>query len=48
MNLSKQWKSIGRGKEEMKKRRAANKKLVTRSLTWLIFLGETSYNIETS
>ena len=37
-----------REKEEMKKRRAANKKLVTRSLTWLILLRETSYSTETS
>ena len=48
MNLSKQWNSLGKGKKEMKKQRAANKKLVTGYLTWLILLGETSYNIETS
>ena len=48
MNLSRQWKNLGRGKEEMKKQRASNKNLVTGSLTWLIFLRETSYNIETS
>ena len=48
MNLSRQWKNLGRGKEEMKKQRAVNKKLVTGSLTWLILLGETSYNTETS
>ena len=48
MNLSRQWNNLGRGREEMKKQRAANKKLVIGSLTWLILLGETSYNIETS
>ena len=48
MNLSRQWKSLGRGKEEMKKQRAANKNLVTGSLTWRILLRETSYNTKTS
>ena len=47
MNLSNQWKSLGRGKEEIKKRRAVNKNPVIGSLTWLILLGETSYNTET-
>ena len=37
-----------RGKEEMKKQRTSNKKLVTGSLTWQILLGEASYSIETS
>ena len=48
MNLSRQWKNLGRGKDEMKKRRAANKNLVTGSLTRLILHGEISYNTETS
>ena len=33
MNLSKQWKNLGRGNEEMKKQRAVKKKLVIGSLT---------------
>ena len=32
----------------MKKQRVVNKKLVNGSLTWRIWLGETSYNTETS
>ena len=48
MNLSRQWKSIGKGKEEMKKQRTAKKKMVIGSLTWRILLGETSCNTETS
>ena len=32
----------------MKKRRAANKKLVTGSSIWLILLGEINYSIEPS
>ena len=47
-NCSGQWKNLGRGKEEMKKWRAANKKLVTRSLIWLILLGKINYSTETS
>ena len=48
MNLSRQWKSLGRGKKEMKKQRTMNKKLVTGSLTWRILHGEISYSTETS
>ena len=53
MNLSKQWKNLGRGKVEMKKRRAANKKLVTSdmaSIAWRDklqhrdFIGERGFN----
>ena len=47
-NLSRQLKNIGRGKEEMKKHRAMNKKLVTGSLIWLILFREINYNTETS
>ena len=48
MNLSRQWKSRGRGKEEMKKQKTMNKRLVNGSLTWRILLGETSYSTEIS
>ena len=48
MILSRQWKCIGRGKEEMKKQKTVNKRLVNESLTWCILLGETSYNTKTS
>ena len=37
-----------RKRKEMKKRRAANKNLVTGSLIWLILLGEINYSTETS
>ena len=49
-NLSSQWKNPERGREEMKKqkKREVEKKLVIRSLIWLIFPGEINYNKETS
>ena len=49
-NLSSQWKNLERGRDKMKKReqRALEKKLVTRSLIWLILLGEINFNTETS
>ena len=53
MNLSKQWKNLGRGKVEMKKRRAVNKKLVTSDMAYIAwrdklqhrdFIGERGFN----
>ena len=46
--LSRQWKILEREKEEIKKQKLANKRLVTGSLTWRILLGEISYSTETS
>ena len=48
MNLSRHWKSLGRGKEEVKKQKTVDKRLVNGSLTWRILLRETSYNTKTS
>ena len=47
-NLSRQRKNLLKGNEEMRKKREANKKLVTGSLIWLILLGEINYNTDTS
>ena len=46
--LSRQLKILEKEKEEMKKQKSANKRLVNGSLTWRILLGETSYNTKTS
>ena len=47
-NLSRQWKNLERGKEEMKKQRAANKKLVIGSRIWPMSHGRTNCGTKTS